>query len=175
MIKGREIDDWCPLVWRVGYPQDDFVAQQIAFCRGRCARWLCRSSGGRLAGNAPRRARHRDHRLRGSRNETKGNRKRRDRVADQADRLHPAEGGNRYAAGTSRVTSGSLPLLPWPTGVPLDGSKGALPSRPSPSPPQAQKPSNNQQSSRELTSIGRRAQCGVITADYRTLIRVASA
>jgi hypothetical protein len=64
---------------------------------------------------------------------------------------------------------------PWPTGVPLDGSKGALPSRPSPSPPQAQKPSNNQQSSRELTSIGRRAQCGVITADYRTLIRVASA
>jgi hypothetical protein len=28
MIKGREIDD--PLVWRVGYPQDDFVAQQIA-------------------------------------------------------------------------------------------------------------------------------------------------
>jgi hypothetical protein len=64
---------------------------------------------------------------------------------------------------------------PWPTGVLLDGSKGALPSRPSPSPPQAQKPSNNQQSSRELTSIGRRAQCGVITADYRTLIRVASA
>ena len=44
---------------------------------------------------------------------------------------------------------------PWPTGVPLDGSKGALPSRPSPSPPQAQKPSNNQQCSRELTSIGR--------------------
>src|SRR5437879_6334858 len=33
--------------------------------------------------------------------------------------------------------------------VPLDGSKGALPSRPSPSPPQARKPSNNQQSSRE--------------------------
>ena len=58
---------------------------------------------------------------------------------------------------------------PWPTGVPLDDSKGALPSRPSPSPPQ--KPSNNQQSSRELTSIGRRAQCGVITADHRTLIR----
>ena len=27
----------------------------------------------------------------------------------------------------------------------------------------------------ELTSIGRRAQCGVIHADYRTLIRVASA
>src|ERR1700736_3774508 len=37
---------------------------------------------------------------------------------------------------------------PWPTGVPLNGSKGALPSRPSPSPPQAQKPSNNQQSLR---------------------------
>ena len=63
---------------------------------------------------------------------------------------------------------------PWPTGVPLDGSKGALPSRPSPSPPQAQKPSNNQQSSRELALIGRRAQCGVITADHRMLIRVAS-
>src|SRR5260370_29666052 len=46
--------------------------------------------------------------------------------------------------------------------VPLDGSKGALPSRPSPSPPQVRKQSNNQQSSRELTSIGRRAQCGVI-------------
>jgi hypothetical protein len=45
---------------------------------------------------------------------------------------------------------------PWPTAV---GSNGALPSRPSPSPPRAQKPSNNQQSSRELTSIGRRAQC----------------
>src|ERR1700682_1580339 len=31
MIKGREIaTTGSPLVWRVGYPQDDFVAQQIA-------------------------------------------------------------------------------------------------------------------------------------------------
>ena len=77
----------------------------------------------------------------------------------------------RSGIGSAEERASSRFGNPWPAAVPLDGSKGALPSRLSPSPPQAQKPSNNQQSSRELTSIGRRAQCGVITADHRTLIR----
>jgi hypothetical protein len=66
-------------------------------------------------------------------------------------------GRNKSWAETTSYKSDTCPFVPfgiecasqdrtnpWPTGVPLDGSKGALPSRPSPLLPQAQKPSNNQ-------------------------------
>jgi hypothetical protein len=96
-------------------------------------------------------------------------------------------GRNKSWAETTSYRSDTCPFVPfgiecasqdrtnpWPTGVPVDGSKGALPSRPSPLLPQAQKPSNNKKLTRDNVNR-QRAQCGVITADYRTLIRVASA
>ena len=45
-------------------------------------------------GNATQRPHHYDHRLRRPRNKTEGDRRRRDRVADQAHRLHLASGGD---------------------------------------------------------------------------------
>lgn len=50
-------------------------------------------------GAAARRSRHHDHRLWRSRNQAEGDRRRRDRAADQADRFCVAAGGDRHPAG----------------------------------------------------------------------------
>ena len=61
-------------------------------------------------GDAARRSRHHDHRLWRSRNQAQGDRKRRDRAADQADRFCAAAAGDRHAAGASRKLKRPLRL-----------------------------------------------------------------
>jgi CheY-like chemotaxis protein len=74
----------------------------------------------RARSDAARCSRHHDYRLWRSRDQAQGDRKRRERLVDQADRLCVAEERNRHAARTGCVTSGRTEL-PWdafPIGVP---------------------------------------------------------
>ena len=63
----------------------------------------------KVRADATRRPHHHDHRLRRSRNQAEGDRRRRDRVADQAHRLHLASGGDRHAAGPGQLNRPPLP------------------------------------------------------------------